>query len=52
MSVEAGTTSFAPQRDRLPELIQRWRSDRGGTYQTWFLWEDLRSVKAIARILA
>jgi hypothetical protein len=24
----------------LHELIDRWRTDQGGTYRTWFLWEE------------
>jgi hypothetical protein len=25
--------------DPLQLLIERWREDPNGTYQTWFLWE-------------
>lgn len=36
--------------DRLPTLIQRWKSDPRGTYQTWFLWEEriknFRSIRS------
>lgn len=39
--------------DLLRELIQRWRSDPGGTYQTWFLWEErLKNFRSIRRGLA
>jgi type II restriction enzyme len=31
-------------------LIQRWRDDRGGTYHTWFLWDErLKNFRAIRR---
>jgi len=39
--------------DPLRELIQRWRTDPGGTYQTWFLWEErLKNFRSIRRGLA
>jgi type II restriction enzyme len=39
--------------DPLPTLIARWRSDTGGTYRTWFLWEDrLKNFRSIRRGLA
>ena len=28
--------------DPLPRLIERWRVDQSGTYQSWFLWEERR----------
>lgn len=32
------------------ELIQRWRSDAGATYRTWFLWEErLKNFRSIRR---
>lgn len=32
------------------ELIQRWRSDAGATYKTWFLWEErLKNFRSIRR---
>lgn len=34
----------------LGELIDRWRSDPNGTYQTWFLWEErLKNFRSIRR---
>lgn len=35
------------------ELIQQWRTDPGGTYQTWFLWEErLKNFRSIRRGIA
>lgn len=37
----------------LRTLIARWRDDVGGTYQTWFLWEErLKNFRSIRRGLA
>ena len=34
-------------------LIQRWREDPGGTYQSWFLWEErLTNFRSIRRGIA
>ena len=38
-------------------LISRWRDDAGGTYRTWFLWEErinnFRSIqRGIAQVVA
>jgi type II restriction enzyme len=34
-------------------LLQRWRDDLGGTYRTWFLWEErLKNFRSIRRGLA
>lgn len=37
-------------RDQIRHLIQRWRVDEGGTYRTWFLWDqrlkNFRSIRA------
>jgi type II restriction enzyme len=34
----------------LRELITRWRDDLGGTYRTWFLWEErLKNFRSIRR---
>jgi len=43
-----------PARDEpLRELIDRWRADPGGTYRTWFLWEErLKNFRSIRRGLA
>lgn len=31
-------------------LLQRWRSDPGGTYQSWFLWEErIKNFRSIRR---
>ncbi len=36
--------------DEARELIERWRADAGGTYQTWFLWaERLKNFRSIRR---
>jgi type II restriction enzyme len=35
------------------ELIERWRSDAGGTYRSWFLWEErLKNFRSIRRGIA
>jgi type II restriction enzyme len=32
------------------ELVSRWRDDPGGTYRTWFLWEErLKNFRSIRR---
>lgn len=39
--------------DPLGTLISRWREDPGGTYRTWFLWEErLKNFRSIRRGLA
>src|SRR3989338_3908186 len=39
--------------DPLLALIPRWREDAGGTYQTWFLWEErLKNFRSIRRGIA
>lgn len=36
--------------DGLPALVERWRQDPGGTYQTWFLWEErIKNFRSIRR---
>ena len=36
--------------EALELLIQRWRDDVGGTYRTWFLWEErLKNFRSIRR---
>jgi type II restriction enzyme len=41
-----GAMSATPLRD----LISRWRDDPGGTYRTWFLWEErLKNFRSIRR---
>lgn len=38
--------SIAPLR----HLVERWRSDAGATYRTWFLWEErLKNFRSIRR---
>ena len=40
-------------QDGVSLLIARWRQDPGGTYQTWFLWnERLKNFRSIRRGLA
>lgn len=35
------------------ELVERWRGDPGGTYQSWFLWTDrLKNFRSIRRGIA
>ena len=39
--------------DAVRLLISRWREDSGGTYQTWFLWEErLKNFRSIRRGLS
>lgn len=39
--------------DALDTLLTRWRADAGGTYRTWFLWEErLKNFRSIRRGLA
>jgi len=39
--------------DALRTLIARWRDDAGGTYRTWFHWEDrLKNFRSIRRGLS
>lgn len=34
----------------LVPLVERWREDPGGTYQTWFLWEErIKNFRSIRR---
>lgn len=36
--------------EALDALIARWREDEGGTYRTWFLWEErLKNFRSIRR---
>ena len=40
-------------QDATAILISRWRQDPGGTYKTWFLWEErLKNFRSIRRGLA
>lgn len=37
-------------RDRIESLIGYWREDPGGTYRSWFLWEErLKNFRSIRR---
>lgn len=37
-------------QEQLQRLIERWREDAGGTYQSWFLWDQrLKNFRAIRR---
>lgn len=39
--------------DRLHTMLQRWREDPAGTYQTWFLWDErLKNFRSIRRGVA
>lgn len=43
----------SPSHDLLRALITRWRDDAGGTYRTWFLWEErLKNFRSIRRGIA
>jgi type II restriction enzyme len=36
--------------ERTRELVERWRTDAGGTYRSWFLWEErLKNFRSIRR---
>lgn len=36
--------------DPLRTLIERWRDDPGGTYRSWFLWDErLKNFRSIRR---
>ena len=36
--------------DQIRALIERWKADPGGTYRSWFLWEErLKNFRAIRR---
>lgn len=40
-------------RDPVGALLERWRADPGGTYQSWFLWEErLKNFRSIRRGIA
>ena len=50
------TTMVFTPLDRLPSmpwlgpLLDRWRDDAGGTYRTWFLWQErLKNFRSIRR---
>jgi len=39
--------------EQLRELVERWRTDPGGTYRSWFLWEErLKNFRSIRRGIA
>ena len=47
-AVAVASTSMATERVRA--LIERWRGDPGGTYRSWFLWEERwKNFRAIRR---
>lgn len=51
MSLDAANT-VVPS-DAVSALIDRWRGDRGATYQSWFLWDQrLKNFRSIRRGLA
>lgn len=36
--------------EKMRTLIERWRQDADGTYQSWFLWEErLKNFRSIRR---
>lgn len=43
-------TWTAAVTDLLPALLTRWRDDPGGTYRSWFLWEErVKNFRSIRR---
>ena len=43
-------TPVSATTEPLRQLIERWKSDPGSTYQTWFLWEErLKNFRSIRR---
>lgn len=45
---ENSVLPFEP--DAVRELVQRWRDDAGGTYRTWFLWDQrLKNFRSLGR---
>lgn len=41
------------RRDRICQLIERWREDAGGTYRSWFLWDQrIKNFRSIRRGIA
>lgn len=45
--------SSATHSDPVRHLFARWRDDPGGTYQSWFLWEErLKNFRSIRRGIA
>jgi type II restriction enzyme len=43
----------AAMSEAVRSLIERWRDDAGGTYRSWFLWEErLKNFRSIRRGLA
>ena len=45
--------AFTVVDDPLRALLGRWREDSGGTYRTWFLWEErLKNFRSIRRGLS
>jgi type II restriction enzyme len=46
----AGAQEVAVSTEPLRSLVQRWRTDPGATYRTWFLWEErLKNFGSIRR---
>ena len=46
--MSGGATTRAD--DPLRTLLERWRADPGGTYQSWFLWEErIKNFRSIRR---
>jgi len=44
--------SPAVDTSRHTALIERWKCDVAGTYQSWFLWEErLKNFRSIRRVL-
>jgi len=47
------TTPEPSHEDALRTMLRRWRGDAGGTYRTWFLWEErLKNFRSIRRGIA
>ncbi len=48
--VKAATGSRPLDHESLQPLIERWRADPGGTYRTWFLWDErLKNFRTLRR---
>ena len=50
MSLTIDPAGPAARVDPLRTLLRHWRDDAGGTYRTWFLWEErLKNFRSIRR---
>ena len=50
---EGNTDHSLGAQEAMRRLIARWRNDPGGTYRSWFLWEErLKNFRSIRRGIA